>query len=151
KRTDTPCHLATAVPSSCCYRCTAPLLDLDLDRLGLGLFPLGQRHDQDAVRVACLHCLGIDMSGQLEAAYERAVPSLIQLIGPGLGFGLVLALAAQGEDAVLDLHVQIARLEPRHIGAELDSVCRFDHVYGGRPARRCWSGGPEEIMEQLIY
>src|SRR5262245_66387548 len=73
------------------------------------------------------------------------------MIGPGLGLGLVLALAAQGEHAVLDLHVQIARLEPRHIGAKLDSVCRFDHVYGGRPAPRWWSGGPQEITEQLIY
>src|SRR5215472_18022442 len=48
----------------------------NLDRLGLGFSPLGQRDLQDALVVAGVGLLGIDCVGQAEGAGKRAIVPL---------------------------------------------------------------------------
>src|SRR3989449_8321735 len=110
----------------------------------------GDPHLEHALRVLRLHLGGVDALRKGEIPLERAVRDLADEIVLVRGVVIGLALALDGEDVVLQGHLNVLRIHTRQgelddVGAVLDPSLR-----GGKPRRtlsgliRCVAQRPRE-------
>src|SRR5215831_371300 len=134
---------------------------LHLDLLRLGFLTLRDAEGQHTVLVVGLYGLGVDGVGEREAAGERAIAALdaqIVLVlrlfaGPGRAGDLFeLALAADGQNVVLDANVELLRFDVRQVGLDHELMLVFEDVHCGYPRRQVLflRRTAEEIAEQAV-
>src|SRR5207248_1912560 len=106
-------------------------LDLDLPRLRLRA--LREPDAEDAVLAFRGDVLRVDGGRQREAALERAVGALDALVAVLARRLLELALAAHGEGVVLDVQVDVVRVDLGQLDLQGDAVGVLEHVDQRRP------------------
>src|ERR1700752_610430 len=98
------------------------LFDVDGDLLGLRFLAARQPDREFAVFVRCGDLTRIDRGRQRERAAEIAEPALHALELLALGRLLLLALAGQRQNVVLDRHADVFLLYVRQLGLDDDLV-----------------------------
>src|SRR5215217_6578843 len=106
-----------------------------LDALGLGLLHLGHHDLEHAVLERGLDLLGLDLGGQGDRAPEGAVAALdpVELLLGGV-MGEV-ALALDGQQAILQGDLQVVGLDPGQLDRDQVGVLALGDVQRWRPGR----------------
>src|SRR5512132_921395 len=112
----------------------------DLDARGLGVFGLGDQDAQHAVLHRSLDRVRHDMGGQGDGAAEGArgaLDSVVLLLG---GLAGELALALDGQQAVLQGDLQVVELDPWQLHGHQVGVAAFGDVQRWHPGRGAGPG-----------
>src|SRR5207247_4077834 len=133
--------------------------DADGDLLRLGFLALRKVHPQHAVPVVGLDLLGVDHAREGEGPAEAAVGALHPVVALLLDLVVELALAAEGQHAVLDPDVHVLGVHSRQLGLEHDVAVLLEDVDRGRPAperplllvARGMGGAAEGLVEQAVH
>src|SRR5690606_127901 len=87
-----------------------------------------------------------------ERALERAIIPLVQVPLPALLLRLGLLLAADRENVVLEIHLDIVLRDARQLRRHVDGVVGFHHIDGRAPAHLLRQHGkPERFVEQPLH
>src|SRR5512143_2621390 len=124
-------------------------LHLDALRLRLGL--LRQVDEEHAVLRLGADLLRVDARRQREAAGERAVGQLDAMVVLALLLHLQLALALQGEHAVLESDLDVLRLDAGQLGADDDLLAVLVDVARGRPPDRLTGAEQALVAQRSIH
>src|SRR5262249_31499 len=108
----------------------------DLDRPGLGVLPLGELDLEQAVPEGGLDLVPVHLVPKPEAAPELAVGALPAVVALALRPLLEIALAPQGQHAVLGLDLDLVLLEAWKLRGDEDAILLLGDVDGRRPRRQ---------------
>src|SRR5688572_25883644 len=127
----------------------------DLHPRGLALCGLRHSHLEHPTVEGCCHPGGVDALGQAERAGEAAGGPLDAVKALLLLLVLGLALSADGEDAVLDFHLDVLFAQAREVGAKHEVLVRLHQVHRRDPAAVAAARGavarPEEAVEEPVH
>src|SRR5829696_10523255 len=113
---------------------------VDLDALGLGLFGLGDQDAQHPVLHRSLDLVRHDLGGQGDRAAESAGGALDSVVLLLRGLAGELALALDGQQAVLQEDLQVVELDPWQLDGHQIGVGAFGDVQRWRPGRGAGPG-----------
>src|SRR5690349_4083199 len=111
----------------------APLFDLDLPR-ARRLVTL-HRDLQDSVSVGRVHPVGVGVLGKRDDPPEVAVKALLPVVA-GFVISLDLAAAGNGQQVLLDRHVDRPRIRPGSEYIDVDALGRRTDIDRGVSAPR---------------
>src|SRR5215203_6003858 len=112
---------------------------VDLDALGLGLFGLGDQDAQHPVLHRSLNLVRHDLGGQGDRAAESAGGALDSVVLLLRGLAGELALALDGQQAVLQGDLQVVELDPWQLDGHQVGILAFGDVQRWRPGRGAWA------------
>src|SRR4051812_28052672 len=108
--------------------------DLDGHAARLALLGLGGAYLEHALVKGGGDAVGVDAFGQGERAAELAERALQAVEALALVLVLGLALAGDGEDAVLELDAHVLLGQAGEVGAQDEVIVGLDEVHGRQPA-----------------
>src|SRR5712691_6109786 len=107
---------------------------LDLDSLSLGRFGLRQHNLENTVLVARPDLRDVDRRRESEGAGEAAVEALDPMVTLVPDVLLAHPLAAEREDAVLDMDVDVLLLHAGQLRLEHEALFLLENVHRRRPS-----------------
>src|SRR4029453_8148126 len=108
---------------------------LHADEARLGRLRLGQFQRQDAVVIASLDAVDVELGGQRQAAIEGPFRPLLAVIADLLALALDLALSGDREPVLHGRDRELVGLDARHLGAHVEMVGVLAEVDGWEHAR----------------
>src|SRR5439155_27381423 len=109
------------------------LAHLDLDRLGLCLFALGQSHSEHPVLILGGHVVRLDGARKRERTRKRSVGALPPVVIPLFHFALHAALALEVQGVVLNTDFDLIGVYARQLSLHHQVLIGFVNVNRRRP------------------
>src|SRR5690606_619103 len=101
---------------------------LDLDLPPTRDFRLGQADLEHAVLELGADLVEIHGAREAEGALEGAIAPLVDLVAPVLLLELVLLGAADREEVVLDIDLEVVAVDPRDLGGQHERIAGVDQL-----------------------